>query len=256
MNIHPAAIVEGGAQIAENVIIGAFVYVGKDVAIGPGTVIQHHASVEGHTILGENNQIYPYAFLGGQTQDLKYGGGQTGLRIGDGNIFREYVTVHGGTQEGSVTTIGSHNAFLAHSHVAHDCTVGSHVIMSSLSALAGYVTLGDYANIAWNAGVHQFCRIGDYAMVAASSKALMDVLPFMLAEGRPARTRYFNKINLERNQFSGAAIEHVKNIYRVLFHSKARRSEVLGLLRQREREAPEIYGKIIFAIENARRGFC
>jgi UDP-N-acetylglucosamine acyltransferase len=256
MNIHPTAIVEKGAQIAENVIVGPFVYIGGNVTIGSGTVVQHHASVEGHSTLGKNNQIYPYAFLGGQTQDLKYRGGQTGLRIGDGNIFREYVTVHGGTQADSVTAIGSHNAFLAHSHVAHDCTVGSHVIMSSLSALGGYVALGDCANIAWNAGVHQFCRIGDYAMVAASSKALMDVLPFMLAEGQPARTRYFNKINLERNQFSGAAIEHVKNIYRMLFHSKVNRSDILELLRRRESEAPEIYGKIIFAIENSRRGFC
>jgi UDP-N-acetylglucosamine acyltransferase len=255
MNIHPTAIVEGGAQIAENVIVGAFVYVEGNVTIGSGTVIQHHASVEGHTILGQNNQIYPYAFLGGQTQDLKYRGGQTGLHIGDDNIFREYVTVHGGTQEDSMTTIGNYNAFLSHSHVAHDCAVGSHVIMSSLSALGGYVTLGNYANIAWNAGVHQFCRIGDYAMVAASSKALMDVLPFMLAEGQPAHTRYFNKINLERNQFSGAAIEHVKNIYRMLFHSKIRRSEIIELLRQRQSEAPEIYGKVILAIENSRRGF-
>jgi UDP-N-acetylglucosamine acyltransferase len=238
------------------VTIGAFVYIGGKVTVGPGTLVHHHASIEGHSSLGKGNQIYPYAFLGGQTQDLKYRGGRTELRIGDGNIFREYVTIHGGTQEDSVTTIGSGNAFLSHSHVAHDCAVGNHVIMSSLSALAGYVTLGDYTNIAWNAGVHQFCRVGDYAMVAASSKALMDVLPFMLAEGQPSRTRYFNKINLERHQFSVAAIEHVKNIYRILFHSRTKRSDVLERLRERQSEAPDIYGKVIAAIENSRRGFC
>jgi UDP-N-acetylglucosamine acyltransferase len=128
--------------------------------------------------------------------------------------------------------------------------------MSSLSALAGYVEVGDYANIAWNSGVHQFCRIGQYAMVAASSKVLMDVLPFMIAEGQPARTRAFNKINLERNQFSGEAIERVKDIYRILFHSRENRSQGLARLKTLCPEAPHIYGPVIALIETSQRGFC
>ncbi|MDR3317794.1 MAG: acyl-ACP--UDP-N-acetylglucosamine O-acyltransferase [Puniceicoccales bacterium] len=256
MNIHPTAIIESGAQLAEDVSIGAFVYIGKDVIMGPGNNVWHHASVEGHTSLGENNIIFPYAFLGGQTQDLKYRGDHVGLKIGNNNIFREYMTIHSGTKEGSATDIGNNNAFLSYSHVAHDCRVGDHVIMSSLSALAGYVTLGNYVNIAWNAGVHQFCKVGDYAMLGASSKALMDILPFMLAEGQPARTRYFNKVNLERNQFSEAGIEHVKNIYRILFHSSNNRSEALEILKEKQVEAPKIYIQVIQAIESSRRGFC
>jgi UDP-N-acetylglucosamine acyltransferase len=256
MNIHPTAIIEDGAQIADDATIGAFAYIGKNVTIGPGTHIQHHASLEGFTTFGECNSVFPYASLGGQTQDLKYEGDRVGLSIGNHNIFREYVTVHGGTNEGGLTKIGDHNAFLAYAHVAHDCIVGDHVTMSSLSALGGYVTLGNYANIAWNSGVHQFCKIGDYAMVAASSKALMDILPFMLAEGQPTKTRYFNKINLQRHQFSEADIEHVKDIYRILFHSKENRSVAIEKLRQQRGEAPELYGKVIDAIESSRRGFC
>jgi UDP-N-acetylglucosamine acyltransferase len=255
MNIHPTAIIEKGAQIANDVTIGPFVFIGNNVVIGSGTVIHHHASVDGHTVLGENNVIFPYAYLGGQTQDLKYIGSQTGLEIGDHNIFREYMTIHCGTAEGSVTRIGHHNAFLAYAHVAHDCILGNHIIMSSLAALAGHVRIGDYANIAWNAGVHQFCRVGDYGMLAASSKALMDVLPFMLAEGQPARTRYFNKINLQRHQFAQTDIEHVKNIYRILFHSKYNRSEALEQLKQYQQIA-DVYGIVIRAIQSSQRGFC
>ncbi|MDR1906789.1 MAG: acyl-ACP--UDP-N-acetylglucosamine O-acyltransferase [Puniceicoccales bacterium] len=255
MNIHPTAIIESGAQIAADVTIGAFAYIGKNVVIGPGNRIQHHASVDGHTTLGESNTIFPYACLGGQTQDLKYTGDRTGLSIGDHNIFREYTTIHTATKEGSVTKIGHHNAFLAYTHVAHDCTVGDHIIMSSLAALAGYVTLGNYVNIAWNSGVHQFCKVGDYAMLAASSKVIMDVLPFMLAEGQPAKTRYFNKVNLQRHQFSPEDIEHVKNIYRILFHSKYNHSEALEQLKQ-YRQISDVYEVVIRAIESSQRGFC
>ncbi|MDR2372028.1 MAG: acyl-ACP--UDP-N-acetylglucosamine O-acyltransferase [Puniceicoccales bacterium] len=255
MNIHSMAIIERGAQIADDVTIGPFAFIGGNVAIGSGTVIHHHASIEGYTVLGEHNIVFPYACLGGQTQDLKYVGDRTGLEIGNHNIFREYMTIHAGTNEGSVTKIGHHNAFLAYVHVAHDCIIGNHIIVSSLAALAGYVRVGDYANIAWNAGVHQFCRVGDYAMLGASSKALMDVLPFMLAEGQPARTRYFNKINLQRHQFAQTDIEHVKNIYRILFHSKYNRSEALKQLEQYQ-QISDVYGTVIWAIQSSQRGFC
>jgi UDP-N-acetylglucosamine acyltransferase len=256
MNIHPTAIVESGALLGNGVAVGAYAYIGGGVSLGEGSVIQHHASIEGKTTLGKDNRVYPYAFLGGQTQDLKYKGEEVGLEIGDHNIFREYTTVHCATQKGGTTKIGHRNVFLSYSHIAHDCTVGNYVIMSSLSALAGYVSVGDYANIAWNSGVHQFCRIGAYAMLAASSKAIMDVLPFMMAEGQPARTRFFNRVNLERNHFSEEAIERVKNVHRILFRSPKNRAEALLQLKEYANEASEIYIPIIEAIEKSQRGFC
>lgn len=256
MKIHPTAIIESGAQLAEDVEVGPYAYIGEHVAIGAGSFVGHHASVEGNTTLGVGNRIFPYASIGGQTQDLKYRGDKTKLIIGDNNIFREYVTIHSGTKEGGATQLGNDNAILAYSHVAHDCTIGNGLIMSSFSALAGYVTVGDYVNIAWNSGVHQFCKIGDYAMLAGSSKAIMDVLPFMIAEGQPARTRAFNKVNLERHGFPQEKIEFVKKIFRILFHSKGNRSAALARLKSQCPEAPELFQPVIEAIEHAERGFC
>ena len=133
--IHPTAIVEPGAQLGENVEIGAYAYVGGDVVLGAGTVIHHHAVVEGFTIMGENNEVFPFAVIGGKTQDLKYDGGKPGLKIGDRNTFREYVTVHGGTKDGEFTTLGNDNNILAYSHVAHDCRIGNFLVMTtSISA--------------------------------------------------------------------------------------------------------------------------
>lgn len=254
--IHPTAVVSPYAELAEDVEVGAFAYIGPEVKIGSKTVIAHHASVDGNTTLGEENTIFPYAMIGGQTQDLKYRGGSPGLRIGDHNIFREYVTIHTATMEGNSTIIGNNNAFLAYSHVAHDCVIGNHVIVSSLSALAGHVVLGNYVNIAWNAGVHQFCHIGDYAMLASSSKALMDVLPFMIAEGLPARTRAFNKVALERNGFSKKRIDTVKDIFRVIFHADGNRAVALETLYQQEARDPELYKLVLDGIQQAERGFC
>ncbi|UPA28455.1 MAG: acyl-ACP--UDP-N-acetylglucosamine O-acyltransferase [Verrucomicrobiota bacterium] len=254
--IHPTAVISSGAELTDDVAIGAFAYIGPEVTIGSGTIVHHHASVDGNTSVGEKNTIFPYAMIGGQTQDLKYKGGSPGLYIGDRNIFREYVTIHTATEEGNCTRVGNDNAILAYAHVAHDCVIGNHVVISSLSALAGHVVLGNYVNIAWNAGVHQFCHIGDYAMLAGSSKAVMDILPFMIAEGLPARTRAFNKIALERNGFSPERIDTVKDIFRVIFHSRGNRAMAFETLRRQETQDPELYQLVLGGIQRAQRGFC
>lgn len=254
--IHPSAVIENGAKIAENVVIGPFVYIGENVTIASGTVIEHHASIEGNTSIGSNNHIFSYANIGGLTQDLKYKGADVGLDIGDNNIFREYVTIHCGTNDNSKTIIGNNNAFLAYSHVAHDCRVGNNCIMSSLSALAGYVEVGNHVNIAWNSGVHQFCKIGDYAMVAGASKVTMDVLPFMIVEGLPAKTRAFNKVNLERNHFSQSEIEAAKNVFRIVFHKNLSRAEIISHLHSLQNENPRIYTVVLDFISKSTRGIC
>ena len=160
VNIHPNAIVDPSAELGENVVVEAFAMVGKNVKIGDECHVFHHATVEGRVSLGSGNMIYPYALIGGLTHDLKYTGGEPGLKIGNQNVFREYVTAHVATKEDDFTRIGSNNVFLAYSHVAHDCQVGDHLIMSSHSALGGHVEVDDFVNIGWNAGVHQFCRLG------------------------------------------------------------------------------------------------
>ncbi|MFM7209696.1 MAG: acyl-ACP--UDP-N-acetylglucosamine O-acyltransferase, partial [Verrucomicrobiota bacterium] len=179
--IHPTAIVEPGARLGADVEVGAYAFVGADVTLGDRTKVLHHATVEGRTETGPDCEVHPYALIGGRTQDLKARPGRPGLRIGARNVFREYVSVHLGTQEGEWTVLGDDNVLLAYSHVAHDCVIGNHLVMSSHSAVAGHVHVGDHVNIGWNAGIHQFCRIGDHAMVAACSKCVQDVPPFVIA---------------------------------------------------------------------------
>ncbi|MDR2981350.1 MAG: acyl-ACP--UDP-N-acetylglucosamine O-acyltransferase [Puniceicoccales bacterium] len=226
-SIHPTAIIEDGAKIGENVSIGAYAYVGADVTLGNNCIIQHHATVEGYVIMGEGNEVFPYALIGGKTHDLKYKGGRPGLKIGNNNVFREYVTVHPATNDGDFTVIGNHNNLLAYTHVAHDCILGDHIVMSGQSALAGHVPVGDYANIAWGNGVHQFCRIGEYAMIAACSRTIKDVPPYMIAEGSPSEVRAVNKVGLERRGVSAEDMGIINKLFKIIYREGLNRSQAI-----------------------------
>lgn len=195
--------------------------------IGDDTQILHHATVEGRVSMGKNNVVHPYAFIGGITHDLKYNGGDPGLEIGDGNVFREYVTAHVATKPEDSTRIGSHNVFLAYSHVAHDCVIGDHLVMSSHSALGGHVQVADQVNVGWGAGVHQFCRLGRHSMVSACSKLVQDVPPFMLADGSPAEVRSINKVGLERAAFTVDHIELIRSVFKVLYRREMNRTQAI-----------------------------
>ncbi len=229
-HIHPQAIVEEGAGLGEGVTVEAFAYVGEKVQVGDGCLVRHHATVEGNLILGQDNEIHPYALVGAMTQDLKYQGGQPKLRVGDRNIFREYVSAHVATNPDDATIIGSDNVFLAYSHVAHDCIVGDHLVMSSHSALGGHVQVGDHVNVGWGAGVHQFCRLGRHCMVAACSKLVQDIPPFMLADGVPAEVRSINKVGMERAGFRGEDVEAARSVYKTLYRNGLNRSQALAEL--------------------------
>src|SRR5581483_473999 len=181
-----------------------------------GCKLHSHVVIDGHTRLGRGNQIYPFASIGLQTQDLKWKGGVTRTVIGDHNTIREYVTVHSATGNGETTAIGSCNNLLAYSHVAHNVTIGNHVIMSNSATLGGHVTVEDYAVISVSA-VHQFCRIGKMAMVGGCSKVVQDVPPFMLADGNPAETRTINRVGLERNGVAEETQAALRQAYKILF---------------------------------------
>jgi UDP-N-acetylglucosamine acyltransferase len=231
LHIHPTAIIESGAKLAAGVKVGAYAYIGSEVTLGENCVVHHHATVEGWVEMGEGNQIYPYALIGGKTHDLKYSGGRSGLRIGNHNEFREYVSVHPATGDGDFTIIGNHNHLLAYSHVAHDCILGDHIVMSGQNALAGHITVGDHAVIAWGVGVHQFCRVGCYAMAGAMSRNSKDIPPYMITEGVPAETRAVNKVNMERNGFTHEQILRVGRIFRLFYRDGRNRSQALEILR-------------------------
>ncbi|ADE54629.1 acyl-ACP--UDP-N-acetylglucosamine O-acyltransferase [Coraliomargarita akajimensis] len=228
--IHPTAIIESGAELDDGVIVGAYAYVGPHVKIAKGSEVMHHATVDGATEMGQDNEVHPYAYVGGKTHDKKFKGGIQRLEIGSGNIFREYVTVHCATSEELLTKVGNHNLILSYSHIAHECEVGDHLVMSSHAALGGHVIVGDHVNIGWGAGAHQFCRIGDYAMVGATSKVVQDVPPYMISDGSPATARTINKVGLERAGFSKEEIALARRVFKLFYKDGLNRSQALEAL--------------------------
>ncbi|MDR1817738.1 MAG: acyl-ACP--UDP-N-acetylglucosamine O-acyltransferase [Puniceicoccales bacterium] len=253
--IHPTAIIEIGATLAPDVSVGPYAYVGAGVVLGPGCVVHHHATVEGNVVMGRDNHVWPYALIGGKTHDLKFKGGNPGLRVGDNNDFREYVTVHPATDDGKFTIIGNHNHLLAYSHVAHDCALGDHIVMSGQNALAGHVTVGDHAVIAWGAGVHQYCRVGCYAMVGGMSRNTKDIPPYMITEGVPAVVRAVNKVNLERNGFTPEQITRIGRAHRIFYRDGLNRTQALEKLKTTPdlMESPEVRNIVAF-YETSERG--
>lgn len=254
-NIHPTAIVEPGARLGADVSIGAYAYVGSQVELGDGCVLHHHAAVEGRTVLGRQCEVFPFTCIGTKTHDLKYAGGDPGLRIGDRNVFREYVSVHGATKADGFTVIGDDNTLLAYSHVAHDCVVGNRLVMSAQSALAGHVVVDDHVNIGWGTGVHQFCRVGAYAMLGAMSKIVQDVPPFVIADGNPAIARSINKIGVERNGFTPERVDAVKQTFRLLYRAGLNRAQALDALRQHELAASAEFQLVLDFAAKSDRGF-
>lgn len=252
--IHPTAIVEAGAQLDTDVAVGAFAYVGSGVVLGAGTRLHHHASVEGNTVLGLSCEVYPYACIGGKTQDLKYKGGNPGLRIGDHNVFREYVTVHCATNDGEFTRIADHNTFLATTHIAHDCVLGSRIVMSNGAVLAGHVVIEDHVVIGGYGGVHQFCRVGSYAMVSAFAKLVQDLPPYLIADGAPAEVRAINRVGLERGGFSAEQLDRVKQIHRILYRDGLNRTQALEKLAAHPQAASAEFQYILAFAKASQRG--
>jgi UDP-N-acetylglucosamine acyltransferase len=215
--VHPSAVVHPQATIGAGCEIGPYCVIGEHVTLGDKCKLHSHVVIDGHTKLGRENEIYPFASIGLKTQDLKWKGGVTRVEIGNHNTFREYVTIHSATADGEVTCVGSHNYILAYCHIAHNCALGSHIIMSNVATLGGHVTVGDYTVIGGLAAVHQFCRIGKLAMIGGCSKVVQDVPPFMMADGNPAEMRTINKIGMERNGVSKKAQGALRQAYKILF---------------------------------------
>jgi len=252
--IHPTAIIEKGAELDDGVFVGAYAYIGAHVKIAKGTEVMHHATVDGATSMGENNEVHPYSYVGGKTHDLKYTGGVQGLTIGSGNVFREFTTIHCATAEGMMTSLGDNNLILAYSHVAHECAVGNHLVMSSHAALGGHVEIGDHVNVGWGVGVHQFCRIGNYAMAGASSKVVQDIPPFMISDGNPASVRTINKIGLERSGFSVDDLALVRRIFKLFYKEGLNRGQALEQLRADEASGSVLAKTYIEFVEASERG--
>lgn len=250
--IHPSAVIHHKALIGEGCEIGPYCVIGEHVMLGPRCRLHSHVVIDGHTKLGQGNEVFPFASIGLKTQDLKWKGGVTRTEIGDDNTFREYVTVHSATGDGETTIVGSNNHILAYSHVAHNVRLGDHIIMSNVATLAGHVTVEDYAIIGGLAAVHQFCRIGKMAIIGGCSKVVQDVPPFMLADGNPAETRTINKVGLERNGVSEEAQAALRQAYKILFREGMTVSNALAKIEQELLTFPEVQHLIRFVRASER----
>ena len=216
--VHPSAIVDATAELADDVEIGPYAILGRGVRIGAGSVIGPHAVVGARTTLGERNRVFQFASIGEIAQDRKYAGEPTTTVIGDDNVFREYVSVHGGTAgDRGETRIGDDNLFLAYTHVAHDCVVGHHTTWSNNAQIAGHVHIDDWVVMGAFAGVHQFCRVGAHAMLGAFAVVLQDVPPYTIVQGYPAQPKGPNSEGLRRRGFSAEDILAVRRAYKTLY---------------------------------------
>ena len=216
MKIHPTAIIDPGAQLGPEVIVGPGAIIESQVAIGPRCTIGPHAVIHRYVRMGEDNQVHSHAVIGNIPQDLSFKGGESWVEIGDRNVFREGVTVNRSTKPGSVTQIGSDCLLMAYVHVAHDCRLGNRVILANNIALGGYVDIGDSAVVGGAVVVHQFCRIGSLAMVAGFIAVRQDVMPYCMVAGNPARHYRLNSIGLHRNGISGERYSALEAVFRAL----------------------------------------
>ena len=253
--IDSTAIVSANALLAPDVVVGAYVVIGANVTIGSGCVVGPFTRIEGPTAIGERNNFYGHASIGGPPQDLKYNGEHTELAIGNDNLFREFVTINRGTTGGGgKTTIGNENFFMAYSHVAHDCHVGSHTIFANNATLAGHVEIADYATIGAFSAVHQFCRVGEHAFVGGGSMITQDVMPYAkTVASRDNRSYGINTIGLERKGFSKETVEALQRAYKILIRSKLRADEALQKIEEELAMFPEARYLVEF-VRASKRG--
>ncbi|MEO8217907.1 MAG: acyl-ACP--UDP-N-acetylglucosamine O-acyltransferase [Acidobacteriota bacterium] len=252
--IHPSAVIDEAAEIGSDVEIGPFVFIGPGVQIGDDSSVGPFTRIEGPVVIGRQNNIVGQVSIGTQPQDLKFGGEMTELRIGDGNTFREFVTINRGTAGGGgLTEIGSDNFFMAYSHVAHDCHVGSHTIFANGATLAGHVAVGDHATIGAFSAVHQFCRVGEHAFIGGFTVATQDVLPYVKTVGnRSAKTYGVNTIGLQRKSFSEPAVQALQKAYRILVRSHLKLEEALTRIEQELGEIREVRYLVEFVRGSSR----
>jgi UDP-N-acetylglucosamine acyltransferase len=233
MPIHPTAIVDPRARIAESADIGPYSIIGAEVEIGARTRLMANAYIEGPTWIGEDNLFFPFGSIGVASQDLKYKGERAETHIGHRNRIREFVTIHRGTAGGGLkTVIGSDNLLMTYAHVAHDCQIGNHVILGNSVGLAGHVIIEDWVDVAPFSGVHQFCRLGKHAFIGPYSVIKQDIMPYSLTSYKPEVSVFgANSVGLERRGFAKESIESLQTALRLLTRSNLNTSQAVERIR-------------------------
>lgn len=252
MKIHPTAIVNKKAELADTVEVGPYCLIGPNVKIGVGTVIGAHAVIDGYTTIGRDNRIFTGAVIGSITQDLKFKGEKSYVKIGDNNIIREYVTINSGTDKESSTVIGNKVLLMAYSHVAHDCVIKDGAIIANCGTFAGYVTVEEKADIGGLTGVHQFVRIGKLAIIGGCSKVTQDVVPYSMSDGHPLKIYGLNTVGLERANVPQESRAALKKAFKILFNSGLTVSHALGEMGSEVPKCPEVDYLIEFTAASER----
>jgi UDP-N-acetylglucosamine acyltransferase len=257
MSIHPTAIIEPGAQIADGVHIGPYSLVGANVVLEAGVKLHGHVNVAGRTAIGEGTEVFPFASLGTQPQDLKFNGEESILVIGKRCKIREHVTMNPGTEGGGMTTkVGDDCLFMMGSHVAHDCQVGNRVILANNATLAGHVMVGDGAIIGGLSAIHQFVRIGRNAIIGGMSGVEKDVIPYGSVMGERADLAGLNLVGLKRRNVDREAIHALRSAYKDIFEDNE------GILAERIRvvrnkyDSAEVEEMLDFLEADTSRSFC
>jgi len=252
--IDARAVIAPDARIGDGVMVGPYSVIGSGVEIGAGTWIGPHVVINGPTRIGRDNKIYQFASLGDAPQDKKYAGENTRLEIGDRNVIREYCTINRGTaQDKGVTRIGHDNWIMAYAHIAHDCVIGDQTIFANAASLAGHVTVGDYAILGGFTLVHQFCAIGAHCFCGMGSVISMDVPPYVMVSGHPARPHGINSEGLKRRGFSAEALRALREAYKLIYKSSLTLSEAREQIAAKAAEHPELELLARF-LEQSQRG--
>ncbi|OGW77514.1 MAG: acyl-[acyl-carrier-protein]--UDP-N-acetylglucosamine O-acyltransferase [Omnitrophica bacterium RIFCSPHIGHO2_02_FULL_49_9] len=254
-NIHPTAIVHPDAELGAGVTIGPYSVIEEHAVIGDGTKVGSRVTIEGHTTIGKNNEIFTGAIVGSVTQDKKFDGGISLLKIGDGNKIREYSTINPGTSEGTETIIGDDNLIMAYAHIAHDCVIGNRTVIANAGTLGGHVVVEDQAIVGGLCGIHQFVRIGQLAIVGGNSKVVQDVPPFLMADGHPARAYGLNSVGLERANVPFEERQALKRAFKILFRSGLSTRTALSEIRSKLSSSPSVSALVTF-VEKSDRGIC
>ena len=253
VSIHPLAVVQPGAELGEDVSIGPFCLVGPHVRLGDRAILRSHVSVDGHATLGAGCEVWPFASVGGKTQDLKFKGGAPRLVVGENTVIRECATLNCATFDGGETRVGSKCLIMAYCHVAHDCLVGDRVVMANNATLAGHVVIEDDAIIGGLTGVHQFVRVGQMSILGGFTKAVKDVPPYMMADGDPLKIFGPNKVGLERHGVSAETQQALKEAYKIVFRMDLTTAKALERIEAEIAPSPEIRNFAEF-IRKSERG--
>lgn len=253
--VHPTAIVDAGAELADGVTVGPFCIVGPGVRLGARTKLHSSVVIE-QTTMGEDNEVWPGAIIGVAPQDLRYNGENSSVVIGRGNVIREYVTIHRAVNEGSVTQIGNDNLIMAYAHVAHNCLLGNQIVISNTVGLCGHVEIEDQAVLGGMCGIHQFVRIGRLAMIGGMAKVTQDVPPFGMVDGLPARLFGMNIRGMQRRGITKESRQALKHCYRMILRSGLNLGQALEAIRRTVEPCQETNHLLSFFESPSRMGFC